>query len=593
LLALGCGGTAFQPGSDTDGASASDASGVDSSVPSDSSSAGDSGAADSTLTDGSHGDAADGSVLPTAVSGAVQKGPFLRGSSVSLQELDATLNPTGRPIQVTTSDDQGDFTIPVNLTSPYVEVTASGNYFDELSNQSVGPLTLHALADLTGRSTVDVTLLTSMSAPLVRKLVAGGASFSSATTQAESAVLSALGFSASSLGTTFSSVGLTGMTAASGEALAASLIVVQYARSLGGQEVTELGQFLGQVGAATADSGGDAALAALHAALCPAIAAITPATVRSNLTRYYLSFGVTAVVPPFEQFLCGCGIMCGGADGGASTCVNPSTDPGNCGGCGVSCTIANASSSCVAGSCVHTCISGYSACGGATPCAYNTSSDSTHCGSSCVTCPSSSSCVGGACTSTGVCTPGATQCSGSGVQTCDSTGNWGVAMSCPYGCLAGTCLPASSDGGTVRYGFTTPLGSVANNSGNYLFGMAISVPMPITVTALGVITNATGGQFVMGLYSGTSGVPGTLIVAASPATATNGVQEFPVTPIAIAAGTYWMVASAGSAGVNHWGYAATGSDWASPYTYTGALPATAPAGTTYPNDSLNFYVVGQ
>jgi hypothetical protein len=145
----------------------------------------------------------------------------------------------------------------------------------------------------------------------------------------------------------------------------------------------------------------------------------------------------------------------------------------------------------------------------------------------------------------------------------------------------------------VRYGFATPLGGIANNSGNYIFGMAVSVPSPITVTALGVITNASGGTFVMGLYSDTSGVPGSLLAAATPASATNGVQEFPVTPVAIAAGTYWVTASADPVGINHWGYAATGSDWAAPYTYTGTLPATAPSGTIYSYDSLNFYLVGQ
>jgi hypothetical protein len=576
-------------------------------------------------------DASDGA-LPTAVSGAVQKGPFVRGSSVTVQELDATLTPTGRSFQVTTSDDEGDFTIPVNVSSRYVEVIASGYYFDELTNHlSSSPLTLHALADLSGGATVNVTLLTSMSEPLVKKLVAGGVQFSQATSQAEAAVLMALGFSSSSLGATFSSVALTGSGSPNGEALAASLIVEQYALSLGSAEVAQLTQVLGEIGAATADAGGDAELAALHAALCPTIWSIAPATVRANLAAYYASLGATATVPPFEQFLCGCGVMCAGTDGGVPTCVNPSTDTANCGGCGVSCTLAHSSGTCVAGSCVHTCFSGYSACGGTTPCAYDTSSDSTHCGSSCATCPSSSSCVGGICTSTGPCTPGATQCSGNAIQTCDSTGNWGSPVacasqacvsgacvgvctpgatqcssglqtcdsngawgspvSCPSECVSGACV--SVDGGAVRYGFTTPLGGIANNSGNYLFGMSISVPMPITVTALGVITNATGGQFVMGLYSDTSGNPGSLVVAAAPASATNGVQEFPVTPVAIVAGSYWMVASAGSAGINHWGYAATGSDWASPYTYTGTLPATAPSGTTYTNDSLNFYVVGQ
>lgn len=297
--------------------------GADATLESDATSVADGSGGGAEAADVTMADVADVLTLPTVVSGAVQKGPFVRASSVTVQELDATLAPTGQSFQVTTSDDVGDFTIPLNVSSRYVEVIASGYYFDELTDQlSSGQLTLRALADLGAGGTVDVNLLTSMSEPLVRKLVTGGTPFPQATTQAESAVLSALGYSASSLGTPFTSVGLTGSGTPSGEALAASLIVEQYAVSKGGSEVAQLSQLLGQVGAATADAGGDATLAALHAALCATISAINPASVRSNLTAYYASLGATAAVPPFEQFLCPCGKeWCG------SGCVDEKTDP--------------------------------------------------------------------------------------------------------------------------------------------------------------------------------------------------------------------------------------------------------------------------
>jgi hypothetical protein len=315
------------------------------------SSASDSGAdsTSATLTDAA-ADREEAGALPTALSGAVQKGPFVRGSSVTVQELDPTLTPTGRTFQVTTNDDEGDFSIPVNVSSRYVEVVASGFYFDELTNAlSSAPLTLRALADLQGGAIVNVTLLTSMSEPLERNLVAGGASFAQATAQAESAVLTAFGFGASSLGSSFIGVGLTGSGSASAEALAASLIVQQYARSLGNSEVAQLSQLLGQVGAATADAGGDAMLAALHDTLCATIWLIDPASVRSNLTAYYASLGASVTVPPFEQFLCGCGLLCTPDGGTAATCIDPKTDPNNCGACGTSCPTTAA---CQGGACV-------------------------------------------------------------------------------------------------------------------------------------------------------------------------------------------------------------------------------------------------
>ncbi len=62
----------------------------------------------------------------------------------------------------------------------------------------------------------------------------------------------------------------------------------------------------------------------------------------------------------------------------------------------------------------------------------------------------SPSCAWGACscTATPVCTPGAKQCSGNGVQTCDSCGQWGSPVACGAGqtCSgAGTCVQSGTD----------------------------------------------------------------------------------------------------------------------------------------------------
>jgi hypothetical protein len=123
--------------------------------------------------------------------------------------------------------------------------------------------------------------------------------------------------------------------------------------------------------------------------------------------------------------------------------------------------------------------------------------------------------------------------------------------------------------------------------------MAVSVPVAITVTAVAAITVGSGGTFVMGLYANSGGVPaGAPIVASSPTNSVGAVQELPVPPTPIGANTYWVCASASAAGVDHWGYTAANSDFAAGYTYTGSMPNPMPAGTVYPNDTVNFYVVG-
>ncbi len=376
----------------------------------------------------------------TTLSGVVQKGPFVRGSSVTVQELDVSLTPTGLTFSVSTRDDEGDFTLPSTVTSQYVEVIASGYYFDEIENQlSASPLTLHALADVSRDVTVDVNLLTSMSEPLVFNAVAQGASFAQATAQAEATVLAALGLP-SPLGSQFSSVPLTGTNTASAELLAASLIVEQYARGTGSSEQAQLAQVLGGVGAVPVDSGtGDATLNALKAALCPTLWAINVVSVRANLTNYYTSLGASVTIPPFEQFLCECGIMCGGA------CVNEQVDTSNCGACGTTCAIG---ASCQSGSCGcpsgEAVSNGWCCPAGSTGCSggcVELGSDVNNCGTCGNQCTSAIGeiCQGGQC----ACPGSDVVCNGVCVDESNDASNCGAcATVCPPGasCQSGGCV---------------------------------------------------------------------------------------------------------------------------------------------------------
>jgi hypothetical protein len=186
------------------------------------------------------------------------------------------------------------------------------------------------------------------------------------------------------------------------------------------------------------------------------------------------------------------------------------------------------------------------------------------------------------------CGTGLTSCNGNCVNETNDATNCGA---CGKTCTAGIACTASHC--VVRDGYTTPYSSVANNSGDYVFCMAVSVPYAITVTALAAITIGSGGTFVMGLYASSGTVPtGAPIVVTAPANSAGTVQELPVTPTAIGANTYWVCASASAAGADHWGYTSANSDFAVGYTYTGSMPNPMPTGMVYPNDTLNFYLVG-
>jgi hypothetical protein len=91
---------------------------------------------------------------------------------------------------------------------------------------------------------------------------------------------------------------------------------------------------------------------------------------------------------------CACAPLtnCGG------TCFETDDDPTHCGAtCAVCPVPTNGTATCAQGTCGTTCSTGFSACGGATPCAYDTRVDATHCGAGCAACGSGEICSNGIC----------------------------------------------------------------------------------------------------------------------------------------------------------------------------------------------------
>lgn len=108
------------------------------------------------------------------VAGVSQKGPFVTGSAVTVQELDGiTLKQTGKSFKGSIKSDKGDFAIKdINLGSQYAILEASGYYRDEISGKkSAGMVTLRALTDLSNRKTVNINLLTHLEYERVMYLV--------------------------------------------------------------------------------------------------------------------------------------------------------------------------------------------------------------------------------------------------------------------------------------------------------------------------------------------------------------------------------------------------------------------------------------
>ena len=85
------------------------------------------------------------------INGVSQKGPFLEGSSVTMQELDGnSLAQTGKSFKGKVVNDRGDFSIEnVALDHPYVLLEVNGYYRNEVTGKkSNGSIFMKALADV-------------------------------------------------------------------------------------------------------------------------------------------------------------------------------------------------------------------------------------------------------------------------------------------------------------------------------------------------------------------------------------------------------------------------------------------------------------
>lgn len=151
------------------------------------------------------------------LTGAVQKGPFVLGSSVTVTPTaapaptlsantkssaaiaaDSTGDASGQVFKTETSNDRGEFSVSLAYQGP-ASIEATGYYYNEATgNLSGAPITLRAVTDVgeTDASTY-VNLITHLTYQRVRALVAAGSSVAEAQAQAESDLQNELGFGTS------------------------------------------------------------------------------------------------------------------------------------------------------------------------------------------------------------------------------------------------------------------------------------------------------------------------------------------------------------------------------------------------------------
>ncbi|MBQ5463338.1 MAG: hypothetical protein IIT53_04810, partial [Fibrobacter sp.] len=129
---------------------------------------------DSEVAGGSSDDAGIYAVKDLNVAGLTQKGPFAKGSAVTVQGIDCqTMELTEEKFTGSVKSDKGDFGVEnVNLSVTCALFEVTGYYFNELTGKkSSEKMTLHALTDLKDRKNVNINLLTQLEYERVMNLV--------------------------------------------------------------------------------------------------------------------------------------------------------------------------------------------------------------------------------------------------------------------------------------------------------------------------------------------------------------------------------------------------------------------------------------
>ena len=234
------------------------------------------------------------------VSGYVQKGPFIQGTVITVWELDSSLVQTGRTFIGTIDDNTGTFNARGNVVSPYVELSAVGYYFNEVSGSlSTAPLTLQALSDLNDNSSVNVNLMTHLEKKRVEYLIDAGSSFTAAKTQAQAEIMKIFNIENVSLGSS-ETLDISKSGAGNAVLLAISALLQSDKTEA---ELTEL------LSTINTDIRTDGTLDSntTKATLATAMEYlktrhIDNVTVRDNIEDRYSNLGVSATIPAFESY---------------------------------------------------------------------------------------------------------------------------------------------------------------------------------------------------------------------------------------------------------------------------------------------------
>ena len=235
----------------------------------------------------------------------MQKGPFVAGAQVTLNELNEGMGQTGKAFTTAILSDDGSFELHnIELGSDLALITASGFYYSELYNELSGaPLTLQAVVDLTDKELVNINVMTHLVRGRIEKLMEEGADFAGAYEQARSELLDFLGIS-DHPEDEFEDLDISEDSESNAILLSTSVILQRY--TLWSNEksglTAELTYLLASLGTDLSDNG-IIDRKELIDTILHNIAQLELLDIREHLESRYAELGIQAAIPPFESFI--------------------------------------------------------------------------------------------------------------------------------------------------------------------------------------------------------------------------------------------------------------------------------------------------
>lgn len=236
------------------------------------------------------------------IQGVVQKGPFIKGTKVTIQDLNRKDLSTANSIFISqTKDDIGSFQIFETIGGDgIIEAETEGYYFNEVTGTlSSSRLTLKALSDISSGYKVNVNVLTTLSVERIRYLVTEkNFSFTDANTLAREEILKIFKIPESiiSSSNSFEQMDISSQGESHAILLAVS-VILQWDHT-----VEELQALIADI---SDDIVKDGILddSKLVDTIEKKRSAINSETIRNNLQDRFFNLGVSAIIPEFEVFL--------------------------------------------------------------------------------------------------------------------------------------------------------------------------------------------------------------------------------------------------------------------------------------------------